>query len=83
MTKGTVLDCRKENYRQSLQDLLQMWTTESVVQQSPKKVPAAQVPRAWDISNKSSANAKEGPDSVPVQNIHMPQAHGHRQAETD
>jgi len=39
----------------------------------PKKVPQAQEPRAWDISNKSSANAKEGPDQVPIQNIHMPQ----------
>jgi len=70
---------RKKLVCQSQQDLQRIRAS---VQQSPKKVLQAQKPRAWDIGYKSSANAKEGPDQVPIQNIHMPQAHGHRQAET-
>ena len=48
--------------RQSQQDLLQTWIGSVLLYNRVQKSPPAQEPRAWDISNKPSANAKEGPD---------------------
>ena len=59
MTKGTVLDCRKEKAGAPItaRSPANVDRVRASVQQSPKKVPQAQDPRAWDISYKSSANA--------------------------
>ena len=71
MTKGTVFDCRKKKVGAPI--TARSFT--NVVSPCFCTAEFKKKPRAWDISNKSTINAKEASDSVSVQNIHMLQAH--------
>jgi len=84
MTKRTVLDCRKEKAGAPIaaRSPANVDRIRVSVQQSPKKSLRRRSQELGISITSLQRMFKEGPDQVPIQNIHMPQAHGHRQEET-